>query len=97
MKTIAKSLNLLLAGYSHLYRLTNEQVSYGLCCQNTIEQVSDSIQRINRINVSLSIERPYQTDRINNFESQIKKLMSKLLKHSNQETFLSNLELLAKL
>ena len=34
---------------------TNKQVSYGLCCQNTLEQVSENIQRIN-INVSLSIE-----------------------------------------
>ena len=49
---------LLLPGCSHLYRLTNKQVSCGLFCQNTIEQVSDNIQRINRINVSLFIERP---------------------------------------
>ena len=53
-----KSLSLLLPGCSHLNRLTNKQVSNCLCCQNTIEQVSDNIQRIIRINVSLSIERP---------------------------------------
>ena len=54
-ETYCKKLNLLLPGCSHLYRFTNTQVSYGLCCQNTIEQVSDNIQRINRINVSQSV------------------------------------------
>ena len=46
--------------WSHLYRLTNKQVSYGLCCQNTLEQVGDNKQKIKGIDLPLSVERPWQ-------------------------------------